>query len=56
MPDTINLSPSTPDSALIVGERFSLTGDSVTFTPVDTLAILFYLLLVSELYLHIMFQ
>ncbi len=40
MPDTINLSPSTPDSALIVGERFSLTGDSVTFTPVDTLAIL----------------
>ena len=25
MPDTINLSPSTPDSALIVGERFSLT-------------------------------
>ena len=39
MPDTINLSPSTPDSALIVGERFSLTGDTVSFTPVDTLAI-----------------
>lgn len=39
MPDSISLTAPLPDSAAIVGEEFSVVGDSLRFTPVDTLAI-----------------
>ena len=40
MPDTINLTAPLPDSAAVIGEKFYLDGDTVVFTPVDTLGII----------------